>query len=372
MGCLPLGDSPFSIHTDMKKIFFLAIVISLLGCHKNTIPETQSINIDDRALIIVNEGNYTYANASLTIYNLTDNKPIQEAFKKSNNIPLGDVAQSAYIQDSNLYIIVNNSGKIIRANAGTLKMTGELTGLTAPRYTVFLSSTTAVTSDLYSAYLYLWDTQQMQLIRKIYLGTSSESLALYGDYLFVASWRNDDRVFKVNTNTWQIIDSVRVTYEPNSMVIDKNGKLWVLSDGGLWEGAPRSEYPALTRINITDMSIDTSFVFTDKTLSPSHLCINSSGDSLFFLISAWQQTTNPVFGVYKMAIVDTTLPQRPLIAQESYTFYALNYIPENSWLIITDAADFASQGSVLIYDTQGKFLLNIPAGINPGYAVMKK
>ncbi len=356
----------------MKKYLFLLITIFLLGCHKNTSPEPLTFDTGKQALIIVNEGNYTYANASLTIYNFTDNKIIQEAFKKANNVPLGDVAQSAYIQDSSLYIIVNNSGKIIRANAGTLKVTGELTGLTSPRYTIFLSSTTAVSSDLYSPYLYLWNTQQMQLIRKIYLGTSSESLVLSGDYLFVASWRNDDRIFKVNTNTWQIMDSVRVTYEPNSMVIDKNGKLWVLSDGGLWEGDPRSEYPALTRINITDMSIDTSFIFTDKSFSPSHLCINSSKDSLFFLISAWQQTQNPVFGVYKMSVVDTTLPQRPFIPQGNHTFYALNYIPVKNWLIVTDAVDFASQGSVLIYNTRGYLILSVPAGINPGYVIMKK
>lgn len=60
---------------------------------------------------------------------------------------------------------------------------------------------------------------------------------------------NDKDVIKVDTETDKVVDSLSVTRQPNSMVLDKNGKLWVLSDGG-YAGSPYGQDQAtLIRID---------------------------------------------------------------------------------------------------------------------------
>ncbi len=356
----------------MKNAVWLTIIFlfSLWACNKTTAP-TDNISIKDTGLIILNEGNYTYGNASVSYFDIRTHSLVNNAFYKANGYNLGDIAQSAFVSDGYIYIVVNNSGKIVKTNAANLKQVGVLSGLVSPRYTALLGDDRAIVTDLYSPFLTVFDLQNMTIDKKIFIGHTAERILAWDGYLYTISWDNDSMLFKIDEHTWSVVDSIALTYQPNSMVMDKDSMLWVLSDGGLWQGSDRIDYPALTQIRPSDMYVLKTLRFNNKTLSPSHLVINTTKDTLYFLISSWTGTSNPVFGVYRMSINDS-LPALPWIKQHSHTFYALEYINAKNWIVVTDARDFTTNGNVLIYDRSGNLLMTLPVGIIPGFVLYKK
>ena len=96
----------------MKKTAFLfscllALVMSACG------PKDPLPNHDDaivgKGVFVINEGNFGYANASLTFYNPAEDTVANNLFYRVNGAPIGDVGQSLALIDDKLYIVVNNS-----------------------------------------------------------------------------------------------------------------------------------------------------------------------------------------------------------------------------------------------------------------------
>ena len=320
-------------------------------------------------ILIINQGNFTYSNASVSFYDLNSQQTIHQAFFLINHFHVGDVAQSAVVVDSNIFLVVNNSGKILVFDKNTFKYTGTIAGLTSPRYMQVINDSLAYVTDLYGD-LSIINYKRLLKVGQINLGRSSEAIVKWHEYVFVTNWSYGNKIFRINTTT-HVIDSLTVRYQPNSLIVDKNGKIWVLSDGGLVFSDNKDTLPALTVIDAERFEIEHIYNFDSTNISPTSLVINLTGDTLYFLISAWQPTENAHFGVYRMAISDTVLPKSPFIRQGKHTFYALNYL-SNKWLAVCDAKDFVQPGEVLIFDSHsGKLLFNTPAGIIPGFVLLK-
>ena len=356
----------------IKKIAYIlfSFALFLAACHKPS-PQTQEINLSNPGLIILNEGNFSYGNASITFFDITTSTVTNKAFEKANGLGLGDIAQSAYTDNSFIYIVVNNSGKIIKASLDNLHLQAQLTRLVSPRYLATLPGGKMIVTDLYSTMMTVFDPMDMTQVKKVYIGHTTERILVKDGFIYTISWNNDSMLFKINVNNYSIVDSLDLTYQPNSMVFDHNGDLWVLSDGGLWQGADTLMPAALAQIDVQEMIVKKSFTFDNISLSPSHLSINSMADTLYFLISSWTRTRNPVFGIYRMAL-NNRLPSKPWIKQGNHTFYALWYIKEKNWIVVTDAKDFTTPGQVLVYNSQANLLYTIPVGIIPGYVLYKK
>ena len=118
--------------------------------------EPIDMTLPGRGLFISNEGNFTYGNASLCYYDITNSQLItdqdgdNDIFLSANGIPLGDVAQSVTSYGNTVYVVVNNSGVIFAIDRHTAKITGTIRGLTSPRYMHILSDTKAYVTDLYA------------------------------------------------------------------------------------------------------------------------------------------------------------------------------------------------------------------------------
>jgi hypothetical protein len=352
----------------MKKILpLLTFILILLSCSKK---QTLSPSTTDPGFITICEGNFTYGNASMTFFDLKKNTSFQNIFQSVNHFKLGDVAQWITKFRSYYFISINNSGKILVINAQSLKFINQITNLTSPRQILVINDSLAVVSDLYAKYLTFFSPENFQILFKLPLHHSSEAMAFDNGFLFVTSWSFDNKIFKINPFDRKVIDSTIVTYQPNSIVIDKFHHLWVLSDGGLWNGAPVHTLPAITELteNLDTIKV---FKFNNIDFSPSSLCINSSKDTLFFLNSSWSNTTDPHFGVFKMPVTALSLPQKPFIPQKNATFYRLNYIPQTQMIAVADAKDFQQPGQMLIFYTNGKLFLKFNTGIIPAMNVYK-
>ena len=323
-------------------------------------------------VFVVNEGNFMYSNASLSFYNPDSNTVLNNVFYNTNALPLGDVAQSMRIHDSLAYVVVNNSGKIYILNKKTFKYVGKITGLTSPRYIHFINDAKAYVSDLYAKKITVIDPSTQAIVGSIDLDNhnsnfeqhSSEQMLSYAHKVYVACWSYDDKILVINSDNDQIIDSIKVGKQPNSMVLDKNHHLWVLSDGGFSGSAFGQEKASLSEIDLSNNSVIKTLIFDDIDVSPSHLQINARGDSLFYIYGSWGSISDA--GVQVMNIANNVLPKSSFIPQTAGLFYSLGLDKEKSELYISNAKDYSQAGVVYRFTTRGTPIDTFSVGINPG------
>jgi DNA-binding beta-propeller fold protein YncE len=311
---------------------------------------------DSNGLFIVNEGNFMYGNASLSYYDINKKRVENEIFVRANGIKLGDVAQSITVRNGIGYVVVNNSGVIFTIDVNTFKIIDIITGFISPRHIHFVNDNKAYVTDLYGSKIYILNPVTKKISGSIDVSThnSTEQIAQSGKYVFTNCWSYDNKIFVIDSENDIIIDSITVGIQPNSMVIDKNGKLWVLTDGG-YQGNPYGhEIPSLFCINASDFKIEKKIDF-ELNDSPSKLIINSSLDTLYFINKS----------IWKISIDAAKLPDVPIIPYKGTTYYGLAVSPENSEIYVADAVDYVQNGKIYRYTAQYVCIDTINAGVCP-------
>lgn len=268
------------------------------------------------------------------------------------------------LMDSLAFLVVNNSGKVLVMNANTFKFKAIIQGLVSPRQLLIINSEKAYISDLYSNSITIVQPGSFSVLGNISLKKGSESMVKHGNYVFVGNWSKQNTIQRINHTTDALVDTLTVTKQPNSMVLDKNEKLWVLSDGGLSSLPGGKSKACLTRINPVSFTIEAEYFFPDMNSAPTRLCSNSSADTLFFLNGSWGSSVDNG-GVYKMAITAQTLPEKPFISEQGRLFYALGVDPKNKDIYVSDAIDYLQAGWVFRYSGNGVAIDSFKTDIIP-------
>lgn len=214
------------------RMLLLLCVVGLCSCANDLITGGRQYDCPGEGVFVCNEGNFMYGNASLSYYDPASKTVYNQVFYNANNFPLGDVCQSMAIVDGKGFVVVNNSGKVYVIDLNTFKYLGAISGLTSPRYIQVISEDKIYISDLYSPSMAVVDPRTYEITGRVYMGTTkgpgkvngTEQMVRYGKYVYVCSWSYNDKVYKVDTETDKVVDSLSVTRQPNSMVLDKNGQ----------------------------------------------------------------------------------------------------------------------------------------------------
>lgn len=351
-------------------ILFLGVgfllLILLQACNKTgdfgEINTGGSQYIEGDGIFILNEGNFGQGNGSLSFLNLDSLKIGSDIFGQANNRPLGDVPLSMLIIEKEGWIVVNNSAKIEVVNLENLKSVATIAISGSPRFMLQVSDNKLYVSNFSSGRIFIINIRNYQVENEILLPGSAENLVMAAGKVFAAFWSDyyfpeleNNRLFVIDPASDTMVDSVLVGKEPNSMVVDKNGKLWVLCSGGFLH----EELPSLLRINPVNLNVEINLQFSEFNSSPSSLCANGNADTLYFLNQ----------GIFRMAISDNNLPDTALIPENGHLFYTLCVHPGNSFIFATDAIDYQQRGLVLRYKPDGIFLDSHRAGIIPGRLV---
>lgn len=338
----------------MKTRILLAalIISSLFSCTKDKTSDDQNPIFEASlgGVYISNEGQFTNGNASVSYYGGSTQNVVGNAYYAANREALGDICQSMYLINDKIYLVVNNSGKIVVTNAFSMMHTGTITGFTSPRYFLPVTSTKAYVTDLYSNQISVVDLTSNTITGHIPLNGSSEALLLHNGYAYVTNMSTSE-LYKINVSTDNVSDSVQVSPGGNSICEDKDGKIWVLGGGDYLTGAPGG----LTRIDPATGDIELSLTF-GSTNYPTKLRINSTGDTLFYIDNH----------IYKMAITDIALPSTPFVVSGGRSLYGLGYDNATNLLYVSDAKDFQQNGRIYRYNTNGALIDNFAAGIAPG------
>lgn len=315
-------------------------------------------------VFILNEGNYTYGNASLSFYDPNTKEISNQVYYKANGFPIGDVLQSMVLKDTLAFLVVNNSGKILVIDSRTFKYVATITGLTSPRQMLMISSEKAYVSDLYKNSLSVVDLKNYKVISQIPLKKSSESMVKSGKYVFVCNWSKQNTIQRIDASSDVLVDSLVVTLQPNSMVLDKDEKLWVLSDGGLSSFPGGKVRACLTRINPVSFTIEKEYLFPDMNSAPTRLCTNSNKDTLYFLNGSWGSSVSNG-GVYKMGVNDEILPSSSFIPENERLFFGLGIDPVNYNIYVSDAVDYGQAGWVYRYSGSATLIDSFKTDIIP-------
>lgn len=307
--------------------------------------------VSGNGLIIMNEGNYTRGNGSVSFFSSDSGKIYNNIFSAANNRSPGDIPFSIFLKGDTGYIVVNNSGKIEMVDIKTMKALKTITGLVSPRYIEEVRKGTGYISSLYSDKIQVIDLETGTLAGSIATGLNSEMISSTADKVYVASWSGQKTITIINSVTSEITGSITVTLEPESMVIDKSGRLWVLCSGGYLG----EETPELIALNTATDQIICRFSFPVGSY-PSSLAINSSGDTLYFLNN----------GVYRMKTSDCALPAVPVVPAAGRNFIRVVPSPSKGDIFVTDAADYQRKGYLLQYNSGGQLKGEWMAGIIPG------
>jgi YVTN family beta-propeller protein len=341
----------------MKSFFYISLVILIFSCQKDELGP-QCVNCSEEEnhteiadVLIINEGNFGWGNGSLSLYKPIDKTISNSVFQQANNsIPLGDVVQSAYQNNNNIYVIANNSGKIEVMEKTNFVSTATITGFNSPRYFYPVSQNKAYVTDLYSNSIQIVDVASNSITGSIVYNGWTEQLIMHNDTVYVCDMTNDNLLI-INPNTDNIVDSVKLGVQPNSIVKDQNNKLWIMCDGGFNETNPQ-----LIRFNPQTRAIEATFTFPILGDSPGNLSINKTGDVLYYINS----------NVYQMTINDASLPLSALISNAGNTFYGLGIDPINEDVYISDAIDYVQNGLVFRYSSTGGLIHQFNVGIIPG------
>lgn len=340
----------------IRKITNIILVLILFSSCSEEPVETVFFNLDTQnGVFITCEGNFMYGNASLSFYN-SEKKTVQnQLFYARNNAPLGDVAQSMTMLRNTLFVVGNNSGKVYSIDPETVEFKGAIRGLTSPRYIHFVSEQKAYISDLYAHHITVFNPVTLEVTGEIDLSEkhTSEQMVQIGDYVFVTSWSYDKYLLVIDAVNDKMVNKIELPLQPKDLVVDKNNKIWALSDGGFEGSSAGNEQPALTRIDPQTLTVEKIYRFENA--SPYDLEINNTRDTLFFIHK----------GVCKMAVNAKFLPDSAFIQGGNRLFYSLGIAPVNNEIYAADAIDYTQDAVVYRYSATGNSIDSFKVGINP-------
>lgn len=308
-------------------------------------------------LFILNEGNFSAGNGSLSFYSYDSAKIYNNIFSGANNRPLGDVPNSMVISSDKAYIVVNNSGKIEVINKNTIMSLQTISGLNSPRNIILIDSLKAYVSSLYSTKITILNPETGSVSGYIELGRSSEAMIMKGEKAYISCWSSGNEIMIINTISDQVVDSIEVGREPESMALDRNYNLWVLCTGGY-----TGEYNAeLDLINTTNDEVERRLVFPSGTSYPSSLRMNKTGDTIYYIDS----------DIWKMSIGSASLPDQPFIRSSGRLYYKIGTDPVSGEVFVTNAVDYQQQGYLLRFSANGSLIDSLKAEIIPGALCFK-
>lgn len=332
------------------------MVLFFAACEKDTpitFPDTFN-----NGLFVVNEGQFNNANASLSFYDVKNDSIFNNVYEMVNNQPIGDILQSVNYDDNNIYLVVNNSGKIIVVDRKTLVQKGEITGLPSPRYMEYSGTADLwYVSNLFNDSLFVVNTSNYTIERKEYMNiTPVEEMKTLNGNIYFSSLSTDRLMIKdISTNT---LDSLAVgKLGGNSLAVDNESNLWLLcsgdynyaGSGGLVKVNPNAIEPYQHTIE-PYLNIENGY--------PTQLTYSSANNALYFINT----------DVYVLKLDNPTAQPEVFIEANGRSFYGLDVV--NDQLFITDAIDYIRNGLVYEYDENGTLLKTFNAGINPNAVVV--
>ena len=345
--------------TQSKYIFktitsFILIFTTLLfiSCADDPEVNPDSLSSDDSnentlgtfssGIFVINEGNFLSDDGSISF--IHSEGMIQNNIFSDNNssLPLGDVVQSMYVNDTTAFILVNNSNKVEVVDVDEMKLLHTISDVSLPRYMVsegdygYISEWVSFSDR---GRISILDLNTYEILDTINVGFGAEALVIRDNKLYVSN--NFEKTLSImDLTTREIIQTITVGTSPAAMIIDQNGDLWILCSGGYNADFTLANNGSLVRLDSNDEVIQEIALGMNVA---GKMAANVDLSILYF----YSGTTVYSYGIGDESY-DTFIENTSAIA-----FYGIGIAPDGD-MYIGDSKGFQSIGSVYVYDQTGQ------------------
>lgn len=373
----------------------LSMTLFLSGCrHDELVVPTEYDIINDvpdpdtsiRGFYLVNEGNMGSNKCTLDYFDYFTGLYARNFYAERNpNVikELGDVGNDIGIYGSKLYVVVNCSHKVEVLDSRTGTRLGQV-DIPNCRYVRFYRGKAYVSSyvgpvlidpDAPKGAVYEVDTTSLKVTRKVSVGYQPEEMEIVDDYMYVANSGGyrvpnyDNTVSVIQMVDFKQVQQIPVGINLHRLKKDRYNKLWVTSRGD-YQSRPSRMYVMDKRRGYNQMIVTDTLPF-----GVSNMAIR--GDSLYFYSTEWNNYTQSNTITY--GIVDVRTKQ--LVSNNFITDgtekeitipYGIAVHPETGDILVTDAKNYVSSGTLYCFDRQGRKKWSVRTGDIPAHITFLK
>ena len=371
------------------------MTLFLSGCrHDELVVPTEYDIINDvpdpdtsiRGFYLVNEGNMGSNKCTLDYFDYFTGLYARNFYAERNpNVikELGDVGNDIGIYGSKLYVVVNCSHKVEVLDSRTGTRLGQV-DIPNCRYVRFYRGKAYVSSyvgpvlidpDAPKGAVYEVDTTSLKVTRKVSVGYQPEEMEIVDDYMYVANSGGyrvpnyDNTVSVIQMVDFKQVQQIPVGINLHRLKKDRYNKLWVTSRGD-YQSRPSRMYVMDKRRGYNQMIVTDTLPF-----GVSNMAIR--GDSLYFYSTEWNNYTQSNTITY--GIVDVRTKQ--LVSNNFITDgtekeitipYGIAVHPETGDILVTDAKNYVSSGTLYCFDRQGRKKWSVRTGDIPAHITFLK
>ena len=367
-------------HYTIRTLALLAI--ALASCRKSPkpTPETTTTlfpadaNASPKGVYVLNEGNLGSNKASLDYLDYTKGVYDLNLYNQTNpsiTKGLGDVGNDIGVYGSKVYIVVNNSNKVEVLDLATNIHLGQV-DITNCRNVTFNGGKAYV-----SAYLGTVgnandpngvvdeiDTAALTITRQVTVGRQPEQMAIVNQKLYVANsgayspGNYEHTVSVIDLTSFTVTKLIDVAINLDHCIASKYGKLYVTSRG--------DSYSIPSDLYVIDTNTDT--VVRNFNLPASNLWIDDN--TAYVYATDFNFNTGQTTITYNMIDLNAdTLLNTHFITDGTDKLiqvpYGIAVNPATKEVLVTDAKDYVTPGTLYCFDPSGKNYGRRQPGIFP-------
>ena len=327
----------------------LLIGLLLAGCQneevgpQSTVDQESGVFAYNDGLLVANEGTFNFGNASVTYYQPENNTSVSNIFDRQNDMPLGDVLQSVYLDSDDLYLVVNNSSRIAVVDPLTFRLRRDFYGMGSPRHLVRYGNRLFV-SQLFDPHLWVIDASTGALLDKWPTAGWTERMILLDSVLWVESV-NSQELISFDLNNDSVLTPVLVQGGPYGC-IKANDRIYGLIGMGVGS--------RLFELNSADFSISREYNLAP--LDAKHMGFDESENKLYF----WSYGD-----VYQFDLADWQLETNSIFTTGNRNVGGLYLDPQDRDWYYTDVLDFATRGWLYRMNSQFELTDSVRTGFIP-------
>ncbi|MBD80159.1 MAG: hypothetical protein CL840_14695 [Crocinitomicaceae bacterium] len=340
--------------------YILVIALLLFSCSKKkdfgpqySEDPPQPVTKVVSGALVLNEGNFGFGNASLSVIDFDNGEVQNKVFEFANGKKLGDVGQSLLIIDSLAFVVVNNSNKIVVIDLKNFKQVKEIKISGAPRYLVEYENLILI-STMGSNSIQALNRDTYEVSPFVQVSGWIEGMVINNGKLFACN-RDMNVVDVIDLKAKSLEQRIVVGKEPESLVVDSLGDLWILCTGGYNKND--REQASIYKISTTTLRNELIYQFADIEHSPTRLRLNKEATSVYFINN----------GIFKLDLIKKGEPALVLEQPKGDIYYGLAVNPGNGHLFVGNAKDYIKLGEVIEIANNSTILNKYRVGIIPQF-----
>ena len=339
----------------------------------------KTVKSEIMGMYLLNEGNMGSNKCTLDYLDLSGNTETVHYYRNiyaernpSTVKELGDVGNDLKIHDNKLWMVINCSNKVEVATADSCRRLAKI-DIPNCRYIAFDDNYAYVSSYVGPVRVYKIDTRTYQKVDSIEVGYQPEELCIVGNKLYVANSggyripQYDHTISIIDLSAFKEEKKIDVADNLHRCRADHYNQLWV-SSRGTYNGTPAKLF-WLEPDKQGEMTVKDNLP-----VAVSDMCI--VGDSLYFFGVEWNyvkmenEISYGIINVRTHQLITRQLSEAKEI--ESITLpYGLIVNPVHRDFYIMDAKNYVSSGELLHFHADGTFDWRVWTGDIPAHAVFR-